>query len=184
MSTNNMDYGISFGRWRTNYLSGFPWHSKPVGNVYLMLYPKGILFQSNKLGNPFVFYNQIKSIDIVKGPGKNSLPVFDAIFDARNIRIVVKGQYNNDRIIMLQMFSTQNTQKNAMECQNMISVMKSHGIFERLARPARSAETAQRTPESREDIFAKIEQLSKLHQSGALTDEEFQRKKKELLKRI
>ena len=164
------------GRWKVSYLGGFPGKPKPVNGVYLTLFANGVMLQSRKMGSPFIPYNRIRRWDVVKGPGRYSLPITDAIFDGRNIRIEYLDPQNQLQILHLQMFETLNTQKNAMICQDMLIIMRNHGIFiQFIPDTDKSASNV---------IFEQIERLSALHQSGALTDEEFQTKKTELLKKI
>jgi len=57
--------------------------------------------------------------------------------------------------------------------------MQANGIFNKFMNSKPVA-----PPPVKSDIFQQIEKLAELHKSGVLTDEEFQNKKEELLKRL
>ena len=69
---------------------------------------------------------------------------------------------------------------NYRACEGLVAFMKANGIYSQfsLAKPADT-----NTP-PQQDIPALIEKLAELHRKGILTDEEFQSKKAELLKRL
>ena len=61
-------------------------------------------------------------------------------------------------------------------CKELVSYMKSNGIFDKFI--------SQEQTDLSADIMEQIAKLAELHKSGALSDEEFQSKKAELLGRI
>ena len=63
------------------------------------------------------------------------------------------------------------------ECERIIDFLRENGIFDKFRKPAPTT-----LPQS--DVPSLIQQLADLHKSGALTDDEFQNKKVELLNRL
>ena len=185
---NQINLNTAWASYKVNYCYGLPGINCFVRGIRLYVLPNGLYFyiaaKRSAFKSLYLDYNRIKSIEFPKGSGSDYHNIFLVNKFDTVIQITIIDGFNEQILCFEMAGSLGNDVGNQARRQELYMLLKNHGIFERFARPAQSVETAQRTPESREDVFAKIEQLSKLHQSGALTDEEFRRKKEELLKRI
>ncbi len=184
---NKIDLNTAWASYKVNYCYGLPGINCFVRGIRLYVLPKGLYFYIAAKRSAFkplyLDYDHIKSIEFPKGSASDYHNIFLINKFDTVIQITIIDGFN-EQVLCFEMASLLgNDAGSQARRQELYMLLKNHGIFEKFARPAQSAET-ERTPESREDIFFKIEQLSKLHQSGALTDEEFQKKKEELLKRI
>ena len=185
---NQINLNTAWANYKINYLFGLPGLPNIIRGVYLYVLPTGFYFHSISkkcaFQPLFIKYENVQNLEFLVGTGTPYYNNFglNKIDNLMQVTFLINNTHFSFRFEIVD--SSMNLNYNQARRQELYMLLKNHGIFERFARPAQSVETAQRTPESREDVFAKIEQLSKLHQSGALTDEEFQRKKEELLKRI
>ena len=89
------------------------------------------------------------------------------------------GNTEQLEIVRFQVFAGIGTgfKENQM-CEQLVHIMKANGIFDKFKK------TNATTTPVQDDILGQIEKLAELHKAGILTDEEFQTKKAELLKKI
>ena len=178
MTNNSLLENGLIGQWKVIYMGGIPGFPGILGKTRLCLYKEGFSLSSDKLGKHVFPYNRLISWDVIKERSSYASANSNAFFKPRHIRIEYIDQNRQKNIILLEMVQSIFLPTNAKICQEMLLLMKNHGIFNKFC-PSQFIGTTVNS-----NIYAQIEQLSKLHQSGALTDEEFQKKKEELLKRI
>ena len=164
--------------YRVNYISGLPQFTKLMRKVFMRLYKSGLLFCGKNFPNLWIPYDSVVDFELTTGYG--SVWSYAGAADALNkkmVNIIYHATNNEKMLIRFEMaVSTFSPRVNYRACKELVSFMQQNGFFDKFV-PAV-------TVNSSSDIFAQIEKLAGLHKSGALTDEEFQRKKSELLKRL
>jgi Short C-terminal domain/Bacterial PH domain len=95
-------------------------------------------------------------------------------FGAGNVAVSTAGTHNQlDKIGPLK----------SEEARRFVDAILAHARgHSRAAEPSSASEAAEVAPE--DDAYAKLQKLSELHDSGVLSDEEFESKKAELLGRL
>lgn len=165
--------------YRVIYMGGIPGFPGILGRSQLSLYENGFSLSSEKLGCHFFHYSNVINFKTIRERSSYATASSAASFGQRHIHIQYVDENEETHAILLEMFSSVFLPKQAADCKAMLDLMGRNHIFKQF----RSANSATPTSAS-SDILAQIERLAALHQSGALTDEEFQSKKTELLNKL
>ena len=149
----------------------------------------GFLFKKRGF-NLYIDYDKVKKFELIKESGsfRGANPIWDHIV-AKLFEITYFNNCNQQICICFEMYvSSIFGTKNVSACKELLLFMrdnriifdkifiKDNGVFDKII------SFTQTVPST--DILAQIEKLAGLHQSGVLTDEEFQSKKTELLNRL
>lgn len=163
--------------YRVNYISGLPQLTKLVRKVFMHLYNNGLLFRGKNFPDLWIPYDSVVDFKLTTGYGSvwSYAGASDGLKE-KMINIIYHSANNEKMIIRLEMAVSFSPIVNYRACEELVVFMKQNGIFDKFV-PAV-------TINSSSDIVAQIEKLAELHKSGALTDEEFQRAKSELLKKL
>ena len=166
--------------YRVNYVSGLPQMPKLITKITMYLYPYGFLFSGKRFPNLWIPYNTVTDFKLATGYGSKWTytqvdPFFEKMID---ITYCTAGGVLSLRFEMMEGLWVSRGPHKA--CEELVAFMKANGIYSQfsLAKP----DGANTPPQ--QDIPALIEKLAELHRKGILTDEEFQSKKAELLKRL
>lgn len=153
------------------YLRGLPMHKKEIRSVQMCLLDSAFLFEHKKLSLT-IPYDKVEGFELVKGSRYLEDTMRAGLFEIAYI-----DDSNMKATILFEMWHAKiNLAKNYEYCEELVRIMKSHGLFNKFINPPQS------TPPI--DVPAQIKQLADLHASGILTDEEFQNKKTELLSKM
>lgn len=143
----------------------------------MFLTEQGFLFQ----GHDFEFYishDRVMRFELIKGTGfaQGFNPIWD-IIKAKLFEITYLDDNNLQICVRFEMYvSSFYIGKNYIACEELMRVMKNNSVFDKFITSSQVSQPI--------DITTQIEKLSSLHESGVLTDDEFQIKKSELLKRL
>jgi len=181
-----------FANYEVSYLRGLPENNKIIHFIQMSLTDNAFVFKlSTDLDFPLnlfnkkkefklsINYSQVKNFELIKGSGSalGANLVWDGI-RAKLFEITYLNENNKQICVCFEMDNQGILSKNKYKaCEELVRIMKNHGIFDKFI-----SNTQQTT--STPDIPAQIQKLAELNQSGALTDDEFQAKKAELLKRL
>jgi|GEM_PF-6693834 len=161
-----------------NYVSGLPNMPNLIRKISMHLYENGFLFCGKQFSDLWIPYNTV--IDFKLSTGYGSMLSYAGGADALHEKIININCFmaNQEKtLIKFEMsVSTFFPIANYRACKELVSYMKSNGIFDKFI--------SQEQTDLSADIMEQIAKLAELHQSGALSDEEFQSKKAELLGRI
>ena len=173
----NSLYGAVLTTYVVNYQKGLPGKEKTIILIQMFLTENGFLFRADGF-DLYINYNKVIRFEPVKGMGLvwTSSFVWDNIreklfeityLDNNNLRRSVRFEIYVDVISL---------NKNYNACRELLWFLKDHGLFDKFISSTQDNTST--------DIASQIEKLAELHKSGILTDEEFQSKKTELLKKL
>jgi len=159
-------------------MSGLPDKNKFIRSIHMLLADQGFLF-SKKEFELYIEHRNIKKFELIKGSGSfwNSALIADQLI-ARLFEITYYDNNNQLMRVRFEMNTYSIPLKNANECRELVRLMENNEIFNKFMKTAPSAMS------NGDDILQQIEKLGELYKTGVLTDEEFQSKKTELLKRL
>lgn len=169
--------GAILATYRVNYMFGLPNKKTVIRSIQMYLTQNGFLFKKRGF-DLYIPYNIVCNIELVKGSGTrwSSNPIWDHLM-AKLFEISFLVEHNYQIRIRFEMYvSSAFVLKNSTACEDLMRIMRNNGIFEKFI-PSKQANPSP-------DIITQIERLGELHKSGFLTDEEFQNKKVELLKKL
>ena len=143
------------------------------------LYPYGFLFSGKRFPSLWIPYNTVTDFKLSTGYGSMWTysivdPYLEKMID------ITYHSIQGSLSIRFEMLAPLIGNGPNKACKELVAFMKANGIYSQfsLAKP----DGANTPPQ--QDIPALIEKLAELHRKGILTDEEFQSKKAELLKRL
>ena len=167
--------------YRVNYVSGLPQMPKLITKITMYLYPYGFLFSGKRFPNLWIPYNTVTDFKLSTGYGSVWTYARTDVFLQKVFCITYHRLEEIISVKFEMMVAYVDQTSNYRACEGLVAFMKANGIYSQfsLAKPADT-----NTPPQQEDIPALIEKLAELHRKGILTDEEFQSKKAELLKRL
>jgi len=181
MITDFSETGTLLRMWNVTYVSGLLSVPKLRREIAMQLFEKGFCFTGSFFPDLWIFHNSIIDFKLATGWGdfwKKS------IYDhgrEKMIEITFFNATNEKTTLRLEMATNASPLASAFDeyhaCKELVCLMRSNGIFFRNS-------PSQPTTSASLSTLAQIAQLSELHKSGVLTDEEFETKKAELLKRI
>jgi len=189
MFADSIKTGTFLRAWNVTYVSGLPSKSKLLREIYMQLFTEGFGFSGNKFPDLWISHSSIVEFKLLKGFGDFWKWALDDLRYEKMIQIIFSDEAKTKYTLKLEMatdispFAASRLEFHA--CKELISLMHSNGIFDKFASAtptAPAADTTQTVPSP--DIMFQIEKLGELHKSGVLTDEEFQGKKEEFLKRL
>ena len=166
--------------YQVHYISGLPQMPVLIRKISMYVYSNGFLFAGNRFPQLWIPYKSVTDFKLSTGFGSRlSYCQFDAFYE-KMIHITYHSAEGliTAKFEMAVAYLMQSS--NYRACKDLVAVLKANGIYSQfsLAKP----DGANTPPQ--QDIPALIEKLAELHQKGILTDEEFQSKKAELLKRL
>ena len=131
-------------------------------------------------------YEKIKKLEIVERKISNaewllssSRSDMKAMEQKNNIEISYIDSDNKNQLIRLEMLTGVSIYGQAGKCVEFMDVLRQNDIPDKFIK-----ETTQNTTEAQVDVLGQIEKLSELKEKGILSDEEFNSKKEELLKKL
>ena len=155
-------------------------------NGGLAKYPKAQSGEIEWFEEMAIPYEKIKKLEIVERKISNaewllssSRSDMKAMEQKNNIEISYIDSDNKNQLIRLEMLTGVSIYGQAGKCVEFMDVLRQNDIPDKFIK-----ETTQNTTEAQVDVLGQIEKLSELKEKGILSDEEFNSKKEELLKKL
>lgn len=191
-------------KFRVYYLGGHPSNTKRVQDT--ILYVKTNSFAIENKGNKFenieIAYDKIKKIELSEKK-LSGLDVLAAGVASLALKkpIVIQITYVSDNMldykVELEMADAITPSGNVTKCKELMDMLRNNRTVDKFIKVDSNAvnhqppvnnnsleELSERKNDSSNEIFGQIEKLSELYEAGILNSEEFESKKKQLLKKI
>ena len=133
-----------------------------------------------------ILYSAVKKIEIVERTISNAEFLLSssgsdmkAMEQKNNIEITYDTENGIELVLRLEMLTGTSIYGQAGKCREMMDVLRQNGILKMF-----KGEETQGGTSQGDDVLSQIEKLSKLKESGILTEEEFEKKKTELLAKL
>jgi len=158
------------------YVSGLTGLVKMRKSFFMQLYTEGFYFFGNNFPSLWIPYNSVIDFNI----SRDGLGLWNqSRIDTHNERMIDIVYLNPDRekvSLKLEIPPSSPYDARFINRDNLKATMKTHRISDKFMSAT--------VPDSPQNPLDQIERLAQLHKAGALTDQEFQSKKEELLKRL
>lgn len=99
-----------------------------------------------------------------------------------NIEITYRDTGNKKHIVRLQMLTGITPVGQANKCRELLDFLNSEDAF--ASNKEKNSKETQQTVANKDDVITQIKKLNELKEVGALSEDEYQRKKEELLQKI
>ena len=176
MNINSNEQSTLLRSYKVIYISGFSTMPNLIRGIYLSLYAEGFLVHGYGFSTLWIPYNSVVDFELSTGSGDvRRLTRYDASKE-KMINISYLNADQQKLVLKLEMSDAVYIFKNFAKATELVSLMRHYKIFDKFSSYQPSGLPA--------DIITQIEKLAELNKSGILTDEEFQSKKTELLKKI
>ena len=176
-----------FARYKVNYISGSPTLTVPTVLQMCVSEDAFFFYDAECLVNLALYipHDKIRYFGFVSGSGlRMARKGLFKNFNNGLINNVYKNemqfdyidQSNQEAQVRIGMATSILVAHRANDCQRFEQLLRTHGVYGKFIATQQSSLSP--------DVMSQIAKLASLHQSGALTDAEFESKKTELLKRI
>ena len=165
--------------YNVKYIHESPTLPKPTSKAVFQLFNNGFVVECSLSQKIWIPYNTVFDFKITRESINHWTHFYNDILNERVIQIEYRNDKNQQSVVKLLMptgWSRFNSKKGYEACQELVSFMKSNGVFDKFISATKST--------SSPDIMSQIEKLADLHKQGILTDTEFESKKAELLRRL
>jgi hypothetical protein len=136
----------------------------------------GLVIPFDKTHSLEIVERQVGTIEGILG-GLNSRQ----LNQRNNIHITYQRDQDREILLRLEMLSGISVMGQAKKCQEFLDRLRTHGIFDKFRSRPRAASGPNATTF---DIPTQIEKLAALREKGIITEEEFTRKKADLLSKM
>ena len=133
-----------------------------------------------------ILYSAVKKVEIVERTVSNAELLLSssgsdmkALEQKNNIEITYDAENGIELVLRLEMLTGTSIYGQAGKCREMMDVLRQNGILKLF-----KGEEVQGAASQGDDVLAQIEKLSKMKEGGILTEEEFEKKKAELLAKL
>ena len=168
--------GTLLKTYSVKYVSGLTGLHKTPKRISMQLYTEGFCFFGSDFPSLWIPHNSVVEFKISKDGLSHLKQTWLESLNERMIDIFYLNSNQEKFSIKVEMPPPLFVFLKFTTLEDLKATMKAHGIFDKFA----SAVAVNSSP----DIMDQIGKLAELHKSGTLTDEEFQSKKSELLKRL
>ncbi len=172
-------------RYAVTYLGGLPnLPKKRTGEIGLNIMPESFYLKPTKASEEFfedlvIPYDTVQDFEIVKRTVSMSEGLMSSnsqnLAVDNNIEITYLDSNQEELTLRLEMLTGFSVDGQAVKCKEMLDILKQHKILKRLKKDSSSPAVVA------DDIPTKIKKLNELKEAGLLSEEEFQKKKAELL---
>ena len=172
-------------RYAVTYLGGLPnLPKKRTGEIGLNIMPESYYLQPTTTSEEFfedlvIPYDTVQDFEIVKRTVSMSEGLMSSnsqnLAVDNNIEITYLDSNQEELTLRLEMLTGFSVDGQAVKCKEMLDILKQHKILKRLKKDSSSPAVVA------DDIPTKIKKLNELKETGLLSEEEFQKKKAELL---
>ena len=172
-------------RYAVTYLGGLPnLPKKRTGEIGLNIMPESFYLKPTKTSEEFfedlvIPYDTVQDFEIVKRTVSMSEGLMSSnsqnLAVDNNIEITYLDSNQEELTLRLEMLTGFSVDGQAVKCKEMLDILKQHKILKRLKKDSSSPAVVA------DDIPTKIKKLNELKEAGLLSEEEFQKKKAELL---
>ena len=133
-----------------------------------------------------ILYSAVKKVEIVERTVSNAELLLSssgsdmkALEQKNNIEITYDAENGIELVLRLEMLTGTSIYGQAGKCREMMDVLRQNVILKLF-----KGEEVQGAASQGDDVLAQIEKLSKMKEGGILTEEEFEKKKAELLAKL
>lgn len=133
----------------------------------------------------YIKYENIKKIDIIERTISNaefllssSNSDMKAMEQKNNIEITYDSDNGVEVVLRLEMLTGVSIYAQAGKCREMMDVLRQNGLLKKIKGEEKKVES------DNNDVLSQIEKLSELFKAGILSEEEFNKKKSELLSKL
>ena len=172
-------------RYAVTYLGGLPnLPKKRTGEIGLNIMTESFYLKPTKTSEEFfedlvIPYDTVQDFEIVKRTVSMSEGLMSSnsqnLAVDNNIEITYLDSNQEELTLRLEMLTGFSVDGQAVKCKEMLDILKQHKILKRLKKDSSSPAVVA------DDIPTKIKKLNELKEAGLLSEEEFQKKKAELL---
>ena len=176
MNHNLNENGKLLRTYKVTYISGAPNFKKIKRGLLMQLYSNAFVFSGKSFPTVCIPYASVINFNLAVGYG--SLMDFrpSDMASAKVIELTYVDEYQQINLIKFELAPSVNVFNDYRTRMELVPFLKASGIFDKFNLSAHAGQS--------NDITAQIEKLAELNKAGILTDDEFQIKKEELLKRI